>query len=218
MVLTGCVGTGKSLAGNFFIGKQVFVSKRAFGGVTTESAAETAIIAQQSIQIIDTPGFMDVLSSSDINVNELAHALVLSRNGIHAFGIVIDASTRFDKGINKALQELLSSFNDTIPYVFVLFTKVGCLRNEEEQLQITGKDEQALRAEIEMMLADPACPPRLNELLQLTNRQYMTLESKYYSKQSDYREIKCNELVALVQRIQEKNGKKGPDIIYYECC
>lgn len=207
-MLTGHIGTGKSAAGNFFIGKEVFISKRAFGRATIESAAETAVIAQHSVQIIDTPGFMDVLSSTNINVDELAHALVLSRNGIHAFGLVIDVSTRFDKGIASTLQELLSSFKDIIPYIFILFTKAGCLENGKKQLQITGKNEQVLRAKIEEMLADSACPSQLTELLELTSKQYMTLEAICYNEKSDYHEIKCNELVALVNQIQRKNGEK----------
>lgn len=76
-------------------------------------------------------------------------------------------------------------------------------------MQITGKNEQVLRAKIEEMLADPACPSQLTELLQLTSKQYMTLEAISYNKQSDYREIKCNELIALVNRIQSKNEKKA---------
>ena len=206
VVLTGHVGAGKSAAGNFFVGETVFKAKRSFGGVTTVSAAATAIIAQESVQIIDTPGFMDALSPETFDFKELAHALVLARNGVHAFGLLIDVSKRYDQKMASSIKELLLGFKEIIPYIFVLFTKAGDL--QDEQLQITMKDEQALRAEIEKMLCDPKCPPQLLKLLQLTDWKYMTLETKHYNKQSDYSECKCNELVAHINRIQENNGRK----------
>ena len=206
VMLTGHVGTGKSAAGNFFIGKNVFASRRSFGGVTTESAAETAIVAQQSVQIIDTPGFMDAMlpEKLKVSVKEIAYALVLARNGVHAIGIVIDVSERLDKSRVQGIEDLLSSFKKTIvPYIFVLFTKAGCIQKNV----ITKNDEHVLRAEIEKMLADPTCPSQLLQLLQLTNYQYMTLETESYDKQSDYRESKCNELIAHINQIKEKNGE-----------
>ena len=209
VILTGDVGTGKSAAGNFFVGKEVFVSKRAFGGVTTESAAETAIIAQQSVQIIDTPGFMDAMLPNKLKVNltELAHALVLARNGVHAIGIVIDLTARFNSSIAQGIEELLSNFKETVfPYIFVLFTKAGCLRNN---VQIAINDEKILRVEIEKMLSDPKCPSQLSRLLQLTNNQYMTLETQSYNKQSDYHESKCHELIAHINQIKESNERKA---------
>ena len=209
VVFTGHTGTGKSAAGNFFIGKEIFKSEVSFGSITTKSAAETAIIAQQSVQIIDTPGFMDAMLPDKIDTYELTHALILARNGVHAFGIVIDASKRFDQSYALSLQELLSSFGKKIiRYVFVLFTHAASLGDKKEQLQVTGKDEKLLKAKIEKMLASPGCPPQLLQLLQLTNNQYMILETQCYNEQSDYHEKKCNELIVMINQVQEKNERK----------
>ena len=213
VILTGHVGAGKSAAGNFFIGKKAFYTAIAFGQVTTESEDETAIIAQQSVQIIDTPGFMNALSPTSINVGELFHAASLACNGVPAVGIVIETNRGFDQSKVMVLQEFLSMFKEIIPYAFVLFTKVSSLMKDDEgQYQISTKDEQVLRAKIEKMLANPICPLPLLQLLQLTHWKYMTLETKYYNKQSDYSEFKCHEFVAHVGRIRE-NNKRKPSIL-----
>ena len=209
MVFTGHTGTGKSAAGNFLIGKEVFDSEIGFGGGTTKSAAETAIIAQQSVQIIDTPGFMDALLPDKINTWELTRALILACDGVHAFGIVIDVSKRFDQSNALGLKELLSSFDKKIiHYAFILFTHAASLGENKEQLQIGEKDEKLLKEKIEKMIASPKCPQELIRLLQLTNNQYMTLETRYYDKQSDYHKKKCIELIANINEIQEKNERK----------
>ena len=83
------------------------------------------------------------MDAETFNTEELAHALVLACNEVHAFGLLIDVSNRYDQKMASSIKELLLSYKEVIPYIFV---KAGSLQGDEAQLQLTTKDEQVVRA------------------------------------------------------------------------
>lgn len=199
VVFTGKVGVGKSEAGNFYAGKKVFLAKKSFGGVTINSAAVSCNVAGKNIQIIDTPGFLDAVKPEGIDYKEMAHAFMLARNGVHAFGLVIKSSERCDSSVAKALKEIMVCFPSVIPYIFVIFTHAAML----------GENESLQKKQIVEMFEDSNCPQQLKEFLKAINNRYMLLESLDYNNKLSYHEVKCNELVGLIDQIQRER-KSNP--------
>ena len=198
IVFTGTVGVGKSEAGNFFAGKKIFDSDIDFGGVTTVSAAKTIQIDETNLQIIDTPGFMDAVNAELIDSQEIAHAIVLAREGVHAFGLVMKGNGRFDKASALALKELEVSFSEILPYIFVIFTHSAAL----------GQQESTQKKKLEKMLANPKCPKQMNDFLQAINNRYMLLESVDYDRDSNYHNKKRKELLSHISEIQKERQSK----------
>ena len=156
--------------------KQFFFAQRSFGSVTIKSAAETCVVAGQNVKIIDTPGFLDAMSPTEVfNVAELSRAFVLAKDGVHAVGLVMDGSKRCDQYTADAINEILN-FPDIIPFVFVLFTRGGTL----------GKTESKQKIEIQRMLGEANCPSQLKNFMHAISNRYMILESVEYNKKSNY--------------------------------
>ena len=198
VVFTGSIGVGKSAAGNFFVGNEVFPSLRSFGGVTTVSSAATCNIAEQEIQIIDTPGFMDAVNPEIVDCTEIAQAFMLARNGVHALALVVDSTKRCDQAVSMALEVVVSAFHKALPYIFVIFTQAAEL----------GEKESTQKIALEKLLAEPTCPKQLTLFLKAINNRYMLLESRKFNKNSSYCEVKRNELIKIVGEIQRERKNK----------
>ena len=150
--------------------------------VSEQTASLVTNIEGKSIKLIDTPGFCDSHISVPENFNELSHAMMLSRSGVHAFGIVLDVTSRFSKANVTALQDFFE-LGEIAPYTFVIFTKAKQLASRESEQQTV----------ILEMLNDANVPDSLCEFMQKINNRYMLLESISYMG-ADYLDAKSAEL------------------------
>ena len=193
IVFAGITGAGKSTAGNYFLNKKAFSSK---GGVFRGSkicSASTAIICGKTIKIIDTPGFFDGFKSTEDNFNELSKVLTLAKDGIHAVAFVMG---RYTTSCEEAIKQLLL-FKGVQPFMFVLLT-----HTENE-----GIDKTTTEKYIEECLSSPDCPPGFRNLMGIVENRVIMLESVGFVA-NDYREQKCQELIAMVENVFTINGNR----------
>ena len=195
IVLAGITGAGKSSAGNFFLNRKEFQSKKGLLAVTDVSKASTAIIYGKRIKFIDTPGFFDGFKSTEENIRELSRAITLAKDGIHALVFVMNYN-RFTTMCEKALEQLLH-FKGIQPYIFVLLTQTEneCITKEETDKYIRD------------CLLSHKCPDGLKDLMRKVNSRVVMLESFSYVKEG-YRKQKCEELVKMVETIFKSNNNK----------
>ena len=147
---------------------QLFVkgSYRAESSVTVskQSSFIKTFIDARPITFIDTPGFCDANISLSQKNEERAHALLLVKEGVHTFGIVLDVTSRLSQTYLTALQDF-QKFEGIMPFTFVIFTK-------GKRLVSTESEQQKV---ISRMLN--SSPPALQQFMQSINYRYIILES-----------------------------------------
>ena len=193
VVFTGTPGSGKSSACNFFV-KGCYRTEstdKNTVSVTKQSAYIKTVINARPITFIDTPGFCDANITLSQKNEEKAHALMLAKEGVHAFAFVLDVTSRFSQTHAIALQNF-QKFEGITPFTFVIFTKGKRLASSEaEQQQI-----------ISGMLNNS--PVALKQFMQNINYRYIILESIDYMSE-DYCMNKSCELIEKIDAIFMKN-------------
>ena len=190
VVFTGTPGSGKSSACNFFVKGGHRTDKNTVS-VTKQSGYIKTVINARPITFIDTPGFCDANISMSQKNEEKAHALMLAKEGVHAFAFVLDVTSRFSQTHAMALQDF-QKFEGITPFTFVIFTKGKQLAsNEAEQQQI-----------ISGMLNNS--PAALKQFMQKLNYHYIILESIEYMNE-DYCMNKSCELIEKINTIFMKS-------------
>ena len=189
IAFTGIPGCGKSSACNFFVKG----SYRAENTVTVskQSSSIKTVIDARPITFIDTPGFCDANISLSQTNEEKTHALLLAKEGVHAFAFVLDVTSRFSQTHLTALQDF-QKFEGIIPFTFVIFTKGKRLASSESEQQKI----------ISRMLNNS--PPALQRFMQSINYRYIILESIEYISE-DYYMNKSSELIEKVDNIFMEN-------------
>ena len=195
IILTGIIGSGKSSFGNFFMKKKVFAAKWSLKPVTTAPASCTSTIAGKCITMIDTPGFSDPsLLKLD---EEFTKAIIDIPNTIHAICLVINIRNRFTSNEIRLLDKLLT-MEETIPYVFLVFTHAKLLGNTDEEQ----------RKAIENLLRNTQnCPKVVQSILRKINNRFMLLECVEPMKEEGYYDKKSHELLLILQGIKDQNKK-----------
>lgn len=194
MILTGVIGSGKSKLGNFFIDQEAFTTKWTLKPVTTTPASYTVSIKGKSITMIDTPGFLD--PSSLTEVEEVKEAVIDIPNFITAICLTINIQNRISK-IDVNLLEKLLTIKEIIPYTFLVFTHAKELGNTEKEQRIMMED---------LLKNTENCPEILQIILGKINNRFMLLES-VKSMEEGYYENKCHELIIILQEIMNQNIK-----------
>ena len=195
IAFVGVTGSGKSTAGNFLFAKKAFTSGFGFDRITTKCKAITSTIIDKNVRIIDTPGFFDSFTSSDIDLKELSEFLTIAKDGIHALAFVL-SSIRFTKHCEEAVQRILQ-FKGVSPFTFVLLTHA-------ESLGIT---KTATKEYIENCLSNPCCHPAFKKLMKLVDNRVFMVESVQHVGEN-YHVQKCNEFIALLENIHKNNGNR----------
>lgn len=189
IMLIGVAGGGKSTACNFYFGKKVFQTK---GIVTAKSEIHCDDILESKVLLIDTPGFTH---TDEKYLQEIAEALNCEEDGVHAVGICLDGSRRYDTACDEFVNQL-SSLDRLWSHAFVLYTHADDL----------GDTEQERKEQVLGWLRHERCPKGLRSLLENVKLRCITVESK--SKDKEYHKEKCKELLSLVSNIYEENSRK----------
>ena len=192
-MFTGSTGTGKSEACNFFMQKQVFKAKRGFFPVSKETESGVATIGGKLIELVDTPGFLDPSSvEEDDERLRFARGLINMKCGFHMLGLVLNITKRVEKGEDKILKNLLSTYEHCLPYVVLIFTHgigIGDTGDEQETVlegmikEIKGQETSSL-----------------NQVLKKINHRYIILES-VNPMEEGYHAKKSKQLVEMIDTV-----------------
>ena len=194
VVLTGITGAGKSSACNFLIGEAIFEVDDGMMAVTSRSGSHTTVLNSRKVKIIDTPGFCEDDIGGEVNFNELGKAIILAKDGIHAFALVINVSHRFTSSQVTLVKEM-ELFDDLWPYMFIIFSGARSY----------GGTDKEQRQKIYNIYYDPNSSEHLKTLLNRVEERFMMLEST--ENNQEYRNIKRNEFFTMVDKIYSTNGR-----------
>ena len=159
--------------------------------VSKQSSFIKSVINARPVTFIDTPGFCDANISLSLQNEEKAHALLLAKEGVHAFAFVLDVTSRFSQTHMTALQDF-QKFEGIMPFTFVIFTKGKRLASiESEQQKVISR-----------MLNNS--PPALKQFMQNINYRYIILESIEHINEN-YSMNKSSELIEKVDNIFMEN-------------
>ena len=160
--------------------------------VTEKCSAATSTICGKTVKIIDTPGFFDGFTPTEETLQELSKAVLLAKDGIHAFAFVMNNS-RYTADYEKAVYQLLH-FKGLKPFLFVLLTHA-----EDVGITKAGADDY-----IKTTLSHPRCPPSLKTLMKLVENRVIMVES--INPTEEYRIQKCEEFIAMINSIHTSNN------------
>ena len=194
-MLTGITGVGKSTACNFLLGEKIFDVGQGMIPVTSKSGEHTAIVNSRELKIIDTPGFCEGNEKDgEEDLTELGKAILFARNGVHAIGLVLNASQRVTTSQMTLLKEL-ELFGELWPFMFIIFTAAKGY----------GGTEKVQRNAIDKMYENPRCPETIKMLLDKVDKRYIVLESTDTSP--EYKAKKVEEFFKMVDRIYNANKR-----------
>ena len=194
-MFTGIAGSGKSTAGNKFFNKKVFSTEEGLVFGTAHCSAHVSTICGETVKIIDTPGFFDGFRSDDDNFRELARALILAKDGIHAVAFVM-SNIRYTTQCKDAIQQI-ARFEGLQPYLFVLLTNAknnGFTKVETDEY-------------IQKTLSNKRCPPDFKDLMQLVDNRVIMLESGQYTPENIFAQ-KREEFIMMIKKMHKTNKYK----------
>ena len=195
VMLTGITGVGKSTTCNFLLGENIFDVGQGMIPVTSKSGEHTVVVNSRELKIIDTPGFCeDNVKDGEEDLTELGKAILFARDGVHAIGLVYNASQRVTSSQMTLLKEL-ECFGELWPFMFIIFTAAKGY----------GDTEKEQRNAIDKMYESPRCPETVKTLLDKVDKRYIVLES--IDATPDYKAKKVEEFFKMVDRIYNTNKR-----------
>uniref|UniRef100_A0A3B3YA11 AIG1-type G domain-containing protein n=1 Tax=Poecilia mexicana TaxID=48701 RepID=A0A3B3YA11_9TELE len=127
---------GKSSAGNFILGQNVFNTSRR----TAQSEAKQQEVFSRRVTVVDTPGWWWVYPREDtpkLDQIEIQNSVHLCPPGPHVFLLVIPVSLHLPELVKASLKQHLELLNaDVFSHTIVLFTAVAPCSDEEIEFRI----------------------------------------------------------------------------------
>ncbi|XP_014833404.1 PREDICTED: GTPase IMAP family member 8-like isoform X1 [Poecilia mexicana] len=128
--------SGKSSAGNFILGQNVFNTSRR----TAQSEARQQEVFSRRVTVVDTPGWWWNYSREDtpkLDQLEIQNSVHLCPPGPHVFLLVIPVSLYFSQRVKASLKQHLELLNaDVFSHTIVLFTAVDPCSDETVESKI----------------------------------------------------------------------------------
>ncbi|CAH8369534.1 unnamed protein product [Eruca vesicaria subsp. sativa] len=201
IVMFGRTGNGKSATGNSIVGNRVFDSKAKAAGVTR--TCESFIVETPEgpkVNVIDTPGLLDLTESADYISKEIVNCLHKATGGLHAVLLVLTVRNRMTKEEEVVLSTLEVLFgNKIVDYLIVVFTGGDLLEDDDEKI------EDYLEG----------CPDFLKRLLEACEQRLVVFNNK--TKEDDKKKNQVQELLHLIDMVRKHtNNKPYTEAMYLE--
>uniref|UniRef100_A0A3B3YA07 AIG1-type G domain-containing protein n=1 Tax=Poecilia mexicana TaxID=48701 RepID=A0A3B3YA07_9TELE len=127
---------GKSSAGNFILGQNVFDTSRR----TAQSEARQQEVFSRRVTVVDTPGWWwrgPREATPKLDQIEIQNSVHLCPPGPHVFLLVIPVDSHLSQDVKSSLNEHLELFNaDVFSHTIVLFTAVNPCSDETVESKI----------------------------------------------------------------------------------
>ncbi|XP_026931565.1 GTPase IMAP family member 8 [Acinonyx jubatus] len=185
LLLLGKSGAGKSATGNTILGKAAFVSKFSDQMVTKTCQRESGFTKERRVVVIDTPDLFSSKSCAKDKQRNIEHCFELSAPSLHVLLLVIPISFYKVEDIEtvKGIQEVFGA--NSRRHIIIVFTRKDDLENDS--LKDCIEDENSLR-----------------ELVENCGGRYCAFNNK---ASEDERDVQVRELLCMVQRLVDENGR-----------
>ena len=208
----GVTGGGKSCLGNFILGRDnVFPESEIILKAKTQNASmESTTFGGEKVCVIDNPGLgdtlrlgkhkskaMDVAEDASHVITELTKIMLMTKQGINAFLIVVPLHHRDYAGLQQLLNffDILGGYWDHSVIVFTHAKAVGS--TEEDQYKTLNY----------LLSEDPECPLILKSLVEKVNSRFVITEAKDWRSDTAYRHRVVDRIRAFSDAITKQRGR-----------
>ena len=209
-ILLGITGAGKSCLGNFIFGQDdLFPESEIPAKSKTQSASiECTTFDSEQLCVIDTPGLvdtqllgkhkskaMDIAEDASHLITELTKMMLMTKQGISAFLIVVPLHHRDYAGLQQFLDffDILGSYWNHSIVVF-------------SHPKVYGSTEDAQYKAISSLFDDPDCPPILTTLKEKVNSRFVITEAKEWRSDTAYRHRVVSKILTFSDAIVKQHG------------
>ena len=207
----GVTGVGKSCLGNFILGQSGAFPESDLDAISeTECASmKNTTFVDEKLCVIDTPGLgdtlrlgkhkskaMDIAEDYSHLITELTKMMLMTKQGISAFLIVITLNRIEGSGLEDLLT-FLNIFGDYWNHSIVVVTHGNRL----------GSTEEARYKKFENTLLNRKCPSALKLLSEKSNNRFVIVEAKELQNDADYRHRVVSKILALSDAITREHGR-----------
>uniref|UniRef100_A0A3Q1I8E1 AIG1-type G domain-containing protein n=1 Tax=Anabas testudineus TaxID=64144 RepID=A0A3Q1I8E1_ANATE len=193
IVLLGKTGAGKSSLANTLFGEDLFTTNNSPNSETKYCQAETRLVNDRSITLIDTPGLFDVERSEEEMKPEIVRCITECAPGPHVFFIVlkVEKFTEHEKAVVTKICDYFSE--DALKYAVIVFT-----HGEQLSERMTIKEFVQQNK-------------NLSDLVEKCGGRCHVFDNKYWKnkQQDDYRsnQFQVEELLNTINMmVMENNG------------
>ena len=206
----GVTGVGKSCLGNFILGQSGAFPESELDAISeTECASmKNTTFDGEKLCVIDTPGLgdtlrlgkhkskaMDIAEDYSHLITELTKIMLMTKQGISAFLIVITLNRIEGSGLEDLLA-FLNIFGDYWNHSVVVVTHGNKL----------GSTEDARYTKLDDILHNRKCSSALKLLSEQSNNRFVIVEAKELQNDADYRHRVVSKILALSDTITRKHG------------
>uniref|UniRef100_A0A3B3XP54 AIG1-type G domain-containing protein n=1 Tax=Poecilia mexicana TaxID=48701 RepID=A0A3B3XP54_9TELE len=163
--------SGKSSAGNFILGQNVFDTSRR----TAQSEARQKDVFSRRVTVVDTPGWWWIWPKEEtpkLDQIEIQNSVHLCPPGPHVFLLVIPVDLYLPQWVKASLKQHLKLFNvDVFCHTIMLITAVAPCSDEEVESRINTKGKE------------------LQELLEKCGNRYHVINPNQYGDAVQVKEL-----------------------------